>query len=98
MTNDETYQSFKDNCSNEVKNIMEKHSKERMAATLKRPESQDREYRLHYAQESLPGKFPSPSWWLWQRPQEVKMMHDHTTGLCKVRFISLFIVLNVKTV
>ena len=93
MTNDETYQSFKENCSNQVKQIMEKHSEKRMAAIMKRPASQDREYRLQYAQESLPGKFPSPSWWLEQRPKEVKMMQDHTTGLCKVNFYSLFSIL-----
>ena len=35
MTNDETYQSFKENCSTQVRLIMEEHSKERIATAMK---------------------------------------------------------------
>ena len=95
MTNDETYDSLKENYTPKIQEIMQKHSQERCFAALKRPDSQDKEYRLRYALESLPQKFPSPSWWLQQRPKEVKKMHDHSTGLCNVLF--KFIMLSDKT-
>ena len=85
MTNEETFESFKDNCSNDVKVAMEKYAQERLAAYRRRPESEDKEYRLKYAKNVLPNKFPSQSWWLEQRPKEVKPMHNHTMGLCKVK-------------
>ena len=37
-------------------------------------------------------KFPSKTWFLEQRPPEVKIINDHTTGLCKVGSL-IFIVL-----
>ena len=85
MTNEETFESFKDNCSNDVKVVMEKYAQERLAAYRRRPESEDKEYRLNYAENVLPNKFLSQRWWLEQPPKEVKPMHDHTTGLCKVK-------------
>ena len=66
MTNEETFESFKDNCSNDVKVVMEKYAQERLAAYRRRPESEDKEYRLKYAEIVLPNKFPSQSWWLEQ--------------------------------
>ena len=62
---------------------MMEYSKEQKEKYGKRQDSADKEYRLKYA-ESLPNKFPSKSWFIEQRPLEVKMMHDHSTGLCKV--------------
>ena len=35
MTNDETYQFFRENCSNQVRLIMEEHSKEKIATAIK---------------------------------------------------------------
>ena len=84
MTNEETYESFKESCKAEVTAIMVKHSQERMAFYSRRPDSHDKDYRMRHAHESIPNKFPSMSWRLEQRPREVKPMHDHTTGLCKV--------------
>ena len=58
MTNDEMYQSFKENCSTQVRLIMEEHSKERIATAMKRPESQDRNlYQESF--RALPGGWSS---------------------------------------
>ena len=82
-TDDEAYLGFKETCADEVSSIMLEYSKEQKAKYENRQDSADKEYRLKYA-ESLPGKFPSKSWFIEQRPPEVKMIHDHSTGLCKV--------------
>ena len=83
MTDDEAYLGFKEICAAKVSDIMMEYSKEQKEKYGKRQDSADKEYRLKYA-ESLPNKFPSKSWFIEQRPLEVKMMHDHSTGLCKV--------------
>ena len=82
-TDDEAYLGFKETCADEVSHIMLEYSKEQKEKYGKRQDSADNEYRLKYA-ESLPEKFPSKSWFIEQRPPEVKMIHDHSTGLCKV--------------
>ena len=87
-TNEEAYLDFKESCSDKVASIMTKHSAELVAKYSKRVDSADKEYRLKYAREKLPQKFPGQSWFLEQRPPEVKMMHDHTTGLCKVSTVN----------
>ena len=51
----------------------------------KRPDSRDRDYRIELARDRIPDRFPSLSWFLEQRPPEVKACNDHATGLCKVR-------------
>ena len=79
MTNQESYDSFKESCSDKVGEVMR-------AVYEKRNESADKEYRLQYTEEKLPFIFPGISWWLQQRPPEVVPMDDHTTGLCKVKF------------
>ena len=84
MTNEETYQAFKESCSMEIKTNMESFARQKMAVYLKQPESQNQQQRLQYAEQSLPNKFPSFSWWMEHRPPEVKPLHEHTTGLCKV--------------
>jgi hypothetical protein len=84
MTNDECYQSFKESCTQEIGFIMKEHARQIVQTHSKRPDSTDKQWRLKYATEELPRKFPSLSWFVDQRPAEVKMMHDHTTGLCKV--------------
>ena len=88
MTNQETYESFRENCSVEVGEIMLRHSEEMVKIYKKRKDSPHKNYRKDYACNILPNKFPSFSWWLEQRPCEVKTMHDHTTGLCKVNICS----------
>ena len=83
MTDDEAYLGFKETCADEISQIMLEYSKEQKEKYGKRQYSADKEYRLKYA-ESLHNKFPSKSWFIEHRPPEVKMMHDHSTGLCKV--------------
>ena len=84
MTNQESYDSFKDMCRGEVKQAMQAHANERKRFYENRPDSHDKDYSLWYATEKLPQLFPSLSWWLSQRPAEVKPMNDHSTGLCMV--------------
>ena len=43
MTNEEAYQSFKENCTEQVRALMEEHSKNILEKVLKRPESADKE-------------------------------------------------------
>ena len=85
MTNEEAYQSFKENCTEQVRALMEEHSKNILEKVLKRPESADKEYRIQLARDRMPDRFPGVSWFLEQRPPEVKACNDHATGLCKVR-------------
>ena len=65
---------------------MHAHAKCMYDMHSKRPDSEDKRWRLQYAEEVLPGKFPGLQWFLDIKPPEVKLMHDHTTGLCKVIF------------
>ena len=83
-TNDEAYESFRESQSAEVGRIMAKHSLSLVEMYSKRKESPDKDYRLKHPSQVLPSKFPSQSWYIEQRPPEVKLLHDHTTGLCKV--------------
>ena len=89
MTNQESYDSFKESCSDKVGELMSAHAQEKRAMYEKRKESADKEYRLRYTEEKLPFIFPGLSWWLQQRPPEVVPMDDHTTGLCRVIQLSL---------
>ena len=85
MTNEEAYKSFKENCREPVRALMEEHVKKILAKVSKRPESADKDYRIELARDRIPDRFPSMSWFLEQRPPEVKACSDHATGLCKVR-------------
>ena len=93
-TNEEAYLEFKESCQDEVASIMSKHSAELVGKYRNRPDSADKDYRLNYYREKLPHKFPGQSWFLEQRPPEVKMMHDHTTGLCKVSTVITALICN----
>ena len=81
-------ESFKENYIMEVGEIRWIHNEEMVEIYKKRKDSPDKNYRINYACNILPKKFPSFSWWLEQRPCEVKTMHDHATGLCKVNICS----------
>ena len=83
-TNEEAYQSFKETCSEEVGIVMTRQSLELVEKYSERKDSEDKQYRLQHAREVVPGKFPGLIWFIDQRPPEVKMLTDHTTGLCKV--------------
>ena len=82
-TDEEAYQGFQEKYSDEIMEIMKKHGQEMYEKFSTRRDSKDKEYRLQHALE-LGNKFPSKTWFLGQRPPEVKMLNDHTTGLCKV--------------
>ena len=85
MTNEEAYESFKEDCREPVRALMVEHGKKMLEKVLKRPESDDKEYRIQLARDRIPDRFPSLSWFLDQKPPEVKACNDHATGLCKVR-------------
>ena len=83
-TNEEAFHCFKDQCSEKVEQIMTKEAKHQEDTLVKRKDSADKENRLKYVRTLLPKKFPGQSWFIEQRPPEVKLMNDHTTGVCKV--------------
>ena len=64
MTNDESYDSFKEACSEEVTAVMKVKAREMVAVVSRRPDSADRQNRLRYAEQVLPNKFPCKTWWL----------------------------------
>ena len=43
------------------------------------PDSEDKQRRLAFAQK-VTARFPSLSWYILQKPAEVRPMHDHSTG------------------
>ena len=88
-TNEEAYQSFKENCSEAVGRVMARHGLELVEKYSVRKDSADKQYRLQHARVVVPGKFPGLMWFLAQRPPEVKLLNDHTTGLCKVKITKL---------
>ena len=57
ITNDECYQSFKEICSEEIRSIMHTHAKCMHDMHSKRPDSEDKRWRLQYAEEVLSGNF-----------------------------------------
>ena len=85
-TNEEAYASFKETCQEEVGKIMKNHAKSYKESIMKRPESKEKQHKIKYAEEKLGNKFPCLNWFLDQRPQQVRMMDDHSTGRCKVSF------------
>ena len=43
------------------------------------PDSEDKQRRLAFAQK-VTARFPSLTWYILQKPEEVRPMHDHSTG------------------
>ena len=58
MTNQESYDSFKESCSEKVGELMSTHAQEKRAMYEKRKESADKEYRLRYTEENCPLSSP----------------------------------------
>ena len=83
LTQREQYSHFKDECSKEVEEVMRKHAQINLEKLQTRPDSDDKTRRVHLY-ENMHEKFPSESWYQDQKPPEVKPLHDHTTGLCRV--------------
>ena len=50
MTNDESYDSFKEACSEEVTAVMKGKAKEMVDIVSRRPDTADRQKRLRYAE------------------------------------------------
>ena len=82
-TDQECYESFKEDCSEKIKIEMTKVAQEMKLSLVNRPNTLDKQRRMEYA-ESLPNKFPSFDWYIDRRPPETKPLCDHTTGLCHV--------------
>ena len=88
-TNSEAYESFRELYSEDIREIMTHFARKYKEKFLDMPPSTDRTYRLKYAEE-IPNKFPSITWYLDKKPPEIKLMHDYSTGLCKVIYIIKF--------
>lgn len=83
LTAEEQYANFKEDCKDSVREEMEKKAVEDMEKVLRRPHSEDKEKRISRI-ETLSECFPGPKWYSEQKPEEVKPLIDHTTGLCRV--------------
>ena len=79
----EQYANFKDECSSDISEVMKKHGEESISKLESRPDSEDKQRRLELYR-NMHEKFPSESWYLDQKPPEVKPLCDHTTGLCRI--------------
>ena len=79
----EQYANFKEEYGNKVGEVMRKKAEEKTSKLQNRPESDDKQKRQEFY-ANMHTKFPSDDWYLSLRPKEVKMLNDHTTGLCKV--------------
>ena len=64
--------------------MREVHGNRMLEQVSKQPDSSEEAYRIVLAREKIPNKFPSYSWFLEQKPPEVRLCNDHATGLCKV--------------
>ena len=79
----EQYANFKEDCGEEISEVMRKHAEDGIRKLQNRPDSEDKDKRLDLYR-NMHDKFPSESWYLDQKPPEVKPLCDHTTGLCRV--------------
>ena len=83
LTAEEQYSSFKDECAVNVRVQMQKKAEADGVKVSLWPESEDKTRRLERL-EKLPGQFPGRKWYFEQKPEEVKPLVDHTTGLCRI--------------
>ena len=88
MTDLECYQDFKDEYEAEVGRVMELHGEKLRDKVSRWPNSEDRQRRLAFALE-VKSKFPSLSWYILQKPAEVRPMHDHSTGDSYLHFVTI---------
>ena len=79
----EQFANFRDECSTEISDVMRKHGEESIRKLESRPDSEDKARRVELY-SNIQNKFPSESWYLDQKPPEVKPLCDHTTGLCRI--------------
>ena len=90
MTDAECYRDFKDEYQAEVGRVMELHGDKLKDKVSRWPESEDKQRRLVFAEE-VKTKFPSLSWYIVQKPAEVRPMNDHTTGDSCLRLVTILI-------
>ena len=82
LTTREQYATFKEDCKEAVKEVMATKANTERAKLAGRPDTEDKKRRLERC-ETLSQCFPSVSWYIGQKPSEVKPLVDHTTGLCR---------------
>ena len=101
MTAEEQYASFKEECEEKVRVEMVRKATKDSVKVSTWPESADKTRRVERL-EKLPGFFPGRKWYSEQKPEEVKPLVDHTTGLCRVceaaslNYLTLFKALQVQ--
>ena len=83
LTSEEQYANFKEDCKEKVKAEMEKKVVKDREKVMRRSASEDKERRLERL-KTLSECFPGPKWYSEQKPDEVKTLVDHTTGLGRV--------------
>ena len=83
LTSAEQYASFQEDCKEMVKSEMEKKVVKDCEKLMGRPPSADKDRRMERL-ETLSECFPSPKWHAEQKPEGVRPLVDHTTGLCRV--------------
>ena len=79
LTNSECYEDFKIMYGQKIENVMKKHSEDLLKKVANWPDSPDKQGRLEFAEKTRT-RFPSQSWYLLQKLEEVIPMYDHTTG------------------
>ena len=88
MTDGECYHDYKDEYEAEVGRVMELHGEKLQDKVRQWPYSEDKQRRLAFAEE-VKTKFPSLSWYILQKPAEVRPMHDHTTGDSHIKLVTI---------
>ena len=83
LTSEEQYANFKEDCGDKVRLEMERKAARDLEKLRWRPDSEDKDKRLERI-ETLSECFPGPKWYAEQKPEEIKPLVDHTTGLCRV--------------
>ena len=78
-TDAECYRDYKDEYEAEVGRLMLQHGESLKEKVSRWPDSEDKRRRFDFA-ERVPTKFPSLSWYILQKPDEVRPMHNHSTG------------------
>jgi hypothetical protein len=74
----------------EISRVMEVHGESLKAKVSQWPDSEDKRRRLAFAEEAK-ALFPSLSWYILQKPAEVRPMHDHSTGSSCLALIAIMI-------
>ena len=85
-TDAECYKDYKDEYGAEVGRAMVHYGEKLKEKVSKWPDSKDKEKRLVFS-EKVKDKFPSLTWYIMQKPAEVRPINDHTTGEIRHYFV-----------